>query len=63
MYGFMTFVWIFRIIIAIVNPCPVNANPWMAYGQLIGSVVIAVLLCIPLIMLYKNNIKEGVKNE
>ena len=46
-YGFFVIVWIFRVIIAIINPCPPEANVWMSYGQFGGSVFIMIMLLIP----------------
>ena len=54
LYGFMTFVWVARTVVAFVKPIPNGANPWLSYGQLIGSIVIAILLIVPLIKLHRN---------
>lgn len=56
-YGFLVIVWIFRVIIAIVNPCPPEANVWMSYGQFLGSVFIMIMLLIPFIKIKNNCIK------
>ena len=41
--------WIFRVVMAIVCPCPPESNVWMSYGQLGGSVVVMFLLLAPFI--------------
>ena len=48
-YGFMLLLWIFRVVMAIVCPCPPESNVWMSYGQLGGSVIVMVLLLVPFI--------------
>lgn len=62
-YEFMTFIWVARTVVAIVKPLPTAANPWLSYGQLIGSIVIAVLLIIPLVKLHIKNKKWSIKND
>lgn len=56
-YGFLVVVWIFRVVIAIVNPCPPEANVWLSYGQFVGSVLIMTMLVIPFIKIKKQSIK------
>ncbi|MEG0291832.1 MAG: hypothetical protein RR495_04115 [Anaerovoracaceae bacterium] len=63
LYVFMTFIWVARTVIGIVKPIPDEANPWLSYGQLIGSIVIAVLLITPLVKLHIQNKKERVEND
>ena len=41
--------WIFRVVMAIVCPCPPESNVWMSYGQLGGSVIVMFLLLVPFI--------------
>ena len=48
-YGFMLLLWIFRVVMAIVCPCPPESNVWMSYGQLGGSVIVMFLLLVPFI--------------
>ena len=48
-YGFMLLLWIFRMVMAIVCPCPPESNVWMSYGQLGGSVIVMFLLLVPFI--------------
>ena len=48
-YGFMLLLWIFRVVIAIVCPCPPESNVWMSYGQLGGSAIVMFLLLAPFI--------------
>ena len=43
-YGFILLLWIFRMVMAIVCPCPPESNVWMSYGQLGGSVIVMFLL-------------------
>lgn len=61
MYGFLMALWIFRIVITVVFPLPFNAVKVVVYGQLVGAVIIAVSLLVPLIgvvMLMINDKKE-----
>jgi hypothetical protein len=62
LYAFMAFVWVARTVVAFVKPIPDGANPWLSYGQLIASIVIAILLIVPLIKLHINR-KRGKENE
>ena len=48
-YGFILLLWIFRVVMAIVCPCPPESNVWMSYGQLGGSVILMFLLLFPFI--------------
>ena len=48
-YGFILLLWIFRMVMAIVCPCPPESNVWMSYGQLGGSVIEMFLLLVPFI--------------
>ena len=48
-YGFMLLLWIFRVVMAIVCPCPPESNVRMSYGQLGGSVIVMFLLLAPFI--------------
>ena len=48
-YSFILLLWIFRVVIAIVCPCPAESNVWMSYGQLGGSVILMFLLLVPFI--------------
>lgn len=59
-YGFLVIVWIFRVILAIVDPCPPEANIWMSYGQLGGSVFIMTMLLIPFAII-KQQCRSAVK--
>ncbi len=42
--------WLFRVVIAIVNPCFPDTNVWMDYGQFIGSVIIESMLLVTFIV-------------
>jgi magnesium-transporting ATPase (P-type) len=56
LFGFLTFVWIFRVFIAIVIPVPLEPIAAVAYGQFAGSVIIATLMSVSLfnaVRLYK----------
>ena len=48
-YGFILLLWIFRMVMATVCPCPPESNVWMSYGQLGGSVTVMFLLLVPFI--------------
>ena len=48
-YGFILLLWIFRMVMAIVCPCPPESNVWMSYGQLGCSVLVFLLLLVPFI--------------
>lgn len=50
-YGFSVFVWLARVVVALVHPWPVEPNAWASYGQLIASIVIFVIQLIPLLVL------------
>ena len=47
-YGLMTFVWVFRVAIAVIEPYPASVLAWAAYGQLAGCALIMLLFIIPL---------------
>ena len=57
-YGFLLLLWIFRVAVAIVYPCPPESNVWMSYGQLVGSVVVSILLLVPFIWVASTCRKE-----
>ena len=59
-YGFLVIVWIFRVVIAVINPCPPEANVWLSYGQLVGSVLIMSMLIIPFVKVMKTSTKNKV---
>ena len=48
-YGFLLALWIFRVAVAIIYPCPPESNVWMSYGQFGGSVIVFLLLLVPFI--------------
>ena len=48
-YGGLTFVWLFRVALAIIEPWPLEPVAFPAYLQFAGAVLIMVLLLIPLI--------------
>lgn len=50
-YSLLTGVWVFRVIIAIINPWPLQPIKWVAYGQFAGACLIVCLLGGPLIKL------------
>ena len=39
-YVFLLVLWIFRVAVAMIYPCPPESNVWMSYGQLSGSVLV-----------------------
>lgn len=47
-YGGLTFVWLFRVALAIIEPWPLEPVAFPAYLQFAGAVLIMVLLLIPL---------------
>ena len=49
LYGFLLALWIFRVVVAVIYPCPPESNVWMSYGQLSGSVLVCLLLLVPFI--------------
>lgn len=49
LYGFLLALWIFRVVVAVIYPCPPESNVWMSYGQFGGSVLVCVLLLVPFI--------------
>ena len=49
LYGFLLALWIFRVVVAAIYPCPPESNVWMSYGQLSGSVLVCLLLLVPFI--------------
>ena len=48
-YVFLLVLWIFRVAVAMIYPCPPESNVWMSYGQLSGSVLVCLLLLVPFI--------------
>ena len=48
-YVFLLVLWIFRVVVAVIYPCPPESNVWMSYGQLGGSVLVCILLLLPFI--------------
>ena len=49
LYGFFLALWIFRVVVAVIYPCPPESNVWMSYGQLGGSILVCLLLLVPFI--------------
>ena len=48
-YVFLLVLWIFRVVVAVIYPCPPESNVWMSYGQFGGSVLVCILLLLPFI--------------
>ena len=48
-FSFLLALWIFRVVVAVIYPCPPESNMWMSYGQLSGSVLVCLLLLVPFI--------------
>ena len=48
-FVFLLVLWVFRVAVAMIYPCPPESNVWMSYGQLVGSVLVCVLLLVPFI--------------
>ena len=59
LFGFMTFVWVFRVAIAIIEPYPVSALPWAAYGQLIGCAAIMLLSVVPFVYSVSKTVRNS----
>lgn len=57
-FGFTTFVWIFRVAIAVIEPYPASVLAWAAYGQLIGCVLIMVMFIVPFVYVIRTR-KNG----
>ncbi|HHT66984.1 MAG TPA: hypothetical protein GX010_01985 [Erysipelotrichaceae bacterium] len=53
-YTFLTAVWVFRAGLSIFMPWPLEPIPAAAIGQLIGSIVLAVLMVVVTILLWIN---------
>lgn len=49
LYGFLILLWLFRVAMALVYPCPPESNVWMNYGQMAGSALVALLLAVPFV--------------
>ena len=49
LYSFLLALWLFRVAVAVIYPCPPESNVWMSYGQLGASVLVCVLLLVPFI--------------
>lgn len=47
-YGLLSSVWVFRVVLAVVEPWPLEPIAWAAYGQFAGAVSITALLLVPL---------------
>ena len=33
LYGFLLALWIFRVVVVVIYPCPPESNVWMSYGS------------------------------
>lgn len=51
MYGFITLVWVFRTLLTIFEPWPVDPIAWAAYLQMVGAVLVMIFLLVPYIKL------------
>lgn len=49
LFGFLAFVWIFRVALAIFHPWPLEPIAWAAYLQFVGAVLVMVSLLIPFV--------------
>jgi hypothetical protein len=52
-YGFLVFVWMGRVAVALINPWPLEPIAWAAYAQLAGAIAIFVIQLIPLLVLVR----------
>ena len=48
-FSFLLSLWVFRVVVAVIYPCPPESNVWMSYGQLGGSILVCLLLLVPFI--------------
>lgn len=53
-YAFLSFVWIFRFLIALIEPWPLDPVPGAAIGQFVATIVILTILLIPCIRVLVN---------
>ena len=60
LYGFLTFVWIFRVSLALIEPWPLEPIAWVAYTQFGGALLVMALLLVPFIKLI---VMERIKNK
>ncbi len=51
LYGFLTFVWFFRVALAIIEPWPLVPIAWAARAQLAGAALVMLLLLVPFVKL------------
>jgi hypothetical protein len=57
-YTFLTVVWVFRACLAtFIEPWPLEPIPAVAIGQLIGSVILALLMVFVTTMLWKTRVR------
>lgn len=35
LYGFLLALWIFRVVVAVIYPCPPESNVWMSYHAVV----------------------------
>lgn len=53
LYALVAAVWVFRVLLAVFNPWPLEPIAWAAYGQLIASVCIMLLVSVPFFILLR----------
>jgi hypothetical protein len=58
LYGFLVFVWLFRVALTIIEPWPIEPIAWAAYTQLAGAILIMLLLLIPYIKIRFFKVKK-----
>lgn len=64
LYSFLTFVWLFRFLIAVFEPWPLEPVPAAAIGQFVATIVILTILLIPCIkVLVENREQKQNKNK
>ncbi len=56
-YSFLTGVWFFRLLIALIEPWPLNPIPAAAIGQFVATIVILAMLATPCIKVLVNYFK------
>lgn len=53
-HGFLAFIWVFRVALAIIEPWPLEPVAWIAYLQFVGAALIMLCLTIPLVKIIMN---------
>ena len=62
-YTFLTVVWLFRFLIALIEPWPLNPVPAAAIGQFVATIVILIMIATPCIAVLVNYFKTKKENK